>query len=127
MITGLYAGILALIYIALSLNVVRCRRKHRVSLGDKDIPEMLAAIRIHGNFIEYVPFALILMFLTETPHNNLLLVNIAGVMLIVARLLHIYAIGKRAAGPRIAGMMLTFAVLGVLGVFLILRSSGAIL
>ena len=62
MIISLYAGILALIYIGLSGYVIQGRFKNKVSLGDNNNADMQKRIRVHGNFAEYVPLALFLIF-----------------------------------------------------------------
>ena len=50
-ITGLYAGLLAILLVVLSFNVIRFRLKHRVGTGHGDVSELDKAIRIHGNFV----------------------------------------------------------------------------
>ena len=64
-ITALYAGILALIVVALAVNVTVHRVKLRVPLGDGGNPDMLRMIRLHGNAVEYLPLALVLMAVYE--------------------------------------------------------------
>jgi hypothetical protein len=64
-ITAAYAAILALIIVALGINVTVHRVKLRVSLGDGGNPQMLRMIRLHANAIEYIPLALLLMLAYE--------------------------------------------------------------
>ena len=64
-ITAIYASLLAFIYIKLSTNVIKLRRLHKVSLGHKDHKDLEQAIRAQANFIEYVPFGLILLSCLE--------------------------------------------------------------
>ena len=64
-ITALYAGILALIVIALAINVTVHRVKLRVPLGDGGNAEMRRMIRLHGNAAEYIPLAMLLMLIYE--------------------------------------------------------------
>ncbi len=64
-VTGFYAALLAIFYVVLAFAVVRQRMKLRVGLGDGQQPSLIKAIRIHGNFAEYVPFALLLLLLLE--------------------------------------------------------------
>ncbi len=45
------AGLLGLLGVALTLKVGRLRGQKRINLGDGGDPEMLAAIRAHGNFM----------------------------------------------------------------------------
>jgi hypothetical protein len=63
--TALYAGILALIAIALAINVAVHRVKLRVPIGDGGNAEMRRMIRLHGNAAEYIPLAIVLMLIYE--------------------------------------------------------------
>ena len=60
-VTPLYAALLALWFVVLSLHVIRCRREARVSLGDGGNGRLQRAIRAQANFAEYVPLALVLL------------------------------------------------------------------
>ena len=64
-VTPIYAGLLALLFILLSMRVIGTRRAARVALGDGGIPALLRRQRVHGNFAEYAPLALLLMALAE--------------------------------------------------------------
>ncbi len=64
-ITPIYAGLLTLLFVALSVRVIGGRRMAGVGLGDGGNRLLLRKTRAHGNFAEYVPFALILMALAE--------------------------------------------------------------
>ncbi len=59
-LTALYAAILALIILALGINVTVHRIKIQVSLGDGGKPQMRRMIRLPGNANEYLLLALIL-------------------------------------------------------------------
>ncbi len=63
-ITALYAGLLGLMAVVLSILVGRYRAPtadRRVSIGDGGRPEVLVAMRRHANFVEFVqPSPLIL-------------------------------------------------------------------
>ncbi len=88
MITAMYAAILAVMFVGLALAVVRQRFKLRVGLGDGQQPELIKAIRIHGNFAEYVPFLLVLMFIAEQQQAAVGQIHKLGVLSVVGRLLH---------------------------------------
>ena len=87
-ITALYASLLAFIYIKLSTNVIKLRRFHKVSLGHKNHKDLEQAIRAQANFIEYVPFGLILLSCLEINKIHSLIVFILGGLLFVGRFLH---------------------------------------
>lgn len=94
-VTPLYAALLALWFTVLSLHVIRCRREARVSLGDGGNGRLQRAIRAQANFAEYVPIALILLLVIELSRYSIYLVHVIGLALVVARLLHGYALAFR--------------------------------
>ena len=64
-IVPIYAAILALIFVALSVQTLRLRRKLKIAIGDAGNEAMLRAMRVHANFAEYVPSCLLLLMLAE--------------------------------------------------------------
>ena len=114
-ITATYAGLLGLVYIALSMNVIRTRRAAQVSLGSGGDELLQRRMRAHGNFAEYVPLALLLIALVETGGQAAWLIHSLGVALLLGRLLHGYALSSLSRRPaaRVGGMMLTLAVIGI--------------
>ena len=78
---------LTIFYVRLFKNIVNLRRKFKIPLGyDKNI-DLQRAIRAHSNFIEYVPFSLILsMFLYF--HNYLIFCCLSSFFLLLGRILH---------------------------------------
>jgi uncharacterized membrane protein YecN with MAPEG domain len=65
LITPFYAALLALLYVGLAVRVIQLRRSERVALGDGGRQSLQRATRVHANFAEYVPLALILLVLAE--------------------------------------------------------------
>jgi uncharacterized protein len=122
--TILYASILGLMYLYLSAEVTKLRVKHEVYLGHGKHLDLLKAIRIHGNFAEYVPFILFLLFLSELLGGRGWLLYTLGGLLVVGRILHI--IGLRITdGPslyRFFGIMLTWSVLLILSIFCLISA-----
>lgn len=114
-VTPLYAGILVLWFLVLSLRVIQNRRSAKVSLGDGGNTLLQRAIRGQANFAEYVPLALLLLAVLEMSRFSIYVIHALGMALLVARLLHGYALGFRAEFRfgRYWGAMLTFAVLFV--------------
>ena len=86
-ITALYGAILALIVIALAINVTAHRVKLRVPLGDGGNAQMRRMIRLHGNAAEYIPLALVLMAIYELNGGWHLGLHIVGIALVAGRLL----------------------------------------
>ena len=124
-VTLLYAGLLGLVLLALSWNVVRLRRSLRIGLGDGANPELQRAVRVHGNFLEYVPLTLILIALLEVDGLATLWLHLAGATLLVCRLLHALGLGRSAGTSfgRFAGTLGTWIVLALLAATAVLRAS----
>ena len=90
LVTPFIAALLALMYVFLSLWVIRFRFGERISHGDGDNRDLRVAIRIHANFIEYVPIALLLMWFIETALFDRGFSLVLGVILVVARIMHVF-------------------------------------
>jgi uncharacterized protein len=109
-ITALYAAILALLLAALAVNVSMQRNNLGVLLGDGGKPEMLRAIRLHGNSVEYIPIGIVLMALYELNRGMPIALHVTGIALIVSRLIYIAGVAN-ADGPtagRGIGMLFTW-------------------
>lgn len=117
-ITGLYAGLLALLFIALSINVIRFRLKYKVGLGDGNEKVLAKKVRIHGNFAEYIPLALILLAVAEINGASTMLLHSMGALLFVGRFLHAIGISKSTGTSRERqfGTLSVFIVLLVLAI-----------
>ena len=72
-------------------------------------------MRVHGNFVETVPMALILLALMELGGAPLALVYALGMAMVVARMAHAHALMTPPGYGlwRIVGMMLTFTLYAV--------------
>ncbi|MBI0536177.1 hypothetical protein D9599_11385 [Roseomonas sp. KE2513] len=115
-VTLLYAGVLGLGFVALSLRVIRARGRARVSLGTGGDAALERAVRAHGNFAEYVPLALVLMLAAEVSGGASWPLHLAGASLLAGRLLHALALRMDEVDFRLraAGMALTFLALVLL-------------
>ncbi|MGQ4276168.1 MAPEG family protein [Pseudidiomarina sp. E22-M8] len=112
-ISMLYAGLLALLYFTLAVVVIRLRWRDSVGIGTGESKDLEVAVRIHGNFAEYVPFTLLLLVLMELTGASGMLLHAIGGLLFIARVCH--AIGLRmSVGPSWA------RTVGVLGTFIVL-------
>lgn len=117
----LYAAIFGLFYIFLSYRTINLRRKNRRSLGDGGDAALNRAIRVHGNFAEYVPFALVLLFLLESQAYSRVLVHVFASLLLAGRLIHAYGVSqlKEKLIFRMVGMILTFTSIGLTSLVLL--------
>jgi uncharacterized membrane protein YecN with MAPEG domain len=122
-LTACYAAILALIIVALGINVTRHRVKLRVPLGDGGNAQMLRMIRLHANAVEYIPLALVLMLAYEINGGWHALLHAAGIALVVGRLLQTWGMwGSEIAGfGRRTGQSLTWLTIAALAVLNILK------
>ncbi|KLD73855.1 hypothetical protein Y886_35720 [Xanthomonas hyacinthi DSM 19077] len=120
-ITGLYAALLTLLILGLAVRVMLIRRRTRIGLGDGGDRSVACAIRAHGNAVEYVPLALMLLLVLELDQTVPLLLHAFGIALLLARVVH--AIGlSRAAGNspgRAVGAGLALVVIGLMALMLL--------
>jgi uncharacterized membrane protein YecN with MAPEG domain len=112
-ITPLYAGLLALVFVVLSVLVVRQRIALEKAADKSDETALLKSMRVQANFVEYVPLALVLMLCAELQSAPAIAVHAMGVALLVGRVCH--GIGMSATPQisvlRATGFLLTFAML----------------
>jgi uncharacterized membrane protein YecN with MAPEG domain len=115
MVTPLYAGLLALWLLILSMRVIRSRGSEKIFIGDGGNASMSRVIRGHANFTEYVPLALLLMLMLEMSHFSIYVLHGLGIVLLIARLLHGYALSftSQFMFGRVAGASLTLLVIGI--------------
>lgn len=109
----LYAAVLALFYVALSVRTTMLRAKLRIGVGDAGNAKMLRAMRVHANFAEYAPLALLLIYFAEMQGAASGFIHLVAVCLVAGRVLHAYGVSQVAEKLifRQAGMLLTFASL----------------
>jgi hypothetical protein len=87
-VTGLYAGILALILGWLGFQVGAMRGRTGISILHGDNMELAEKIRRHANFTENVPLALILLAILELNGSSAWLLHGLGVVLVASRVAH---------------------------------------
>jgi uncharacterized membrane protein YecN with MAPEG domain len=111
-VTPLYAGLLALFFVVLSVRVVNLRRRG-IIFGDNGDVGVIRIVRAQANFAEYVPLALLMLGLLEMGRFSIYLLHALGLALLIARLLHGFALsfGWKMRFGRVAGAALTFVVL----------------
>ena len=117
-ITALYAGLLAALFLVLSFRTIFHRRAQKVEIGDGGDRELLRRARVHANFAEYVPIALVMMGLAESLAMPVFGLHILGLALLGGRLVHAYGLSQspHILPMRVAGMVLTLGVIATLTV-----------
>ena len=129
-ITATYLAILALLYAALALQVMRLRQSNRADFGDGDSARLRCAIRVHANFIEYVPIIALMVAILEMSGASAIRVHLLMGALLLSRLLHplgMYA--KPNTLPfwigRAGGIAITIGALIASALMILLRAAGA--
>ncbi len=112
-IVPFYAALLAGLYIFLSVRVIRMRVQERIAVGDGGNLRLRRAIRVHANFAEYVPLALILTAFVELQQSAPIIVHGLCLSLLLGRICHAYGVSQENEDHRfrVAGMAMTFATI----------------
>ncbi|MCF5838578.1 MAPEG family protein [Aeromonas veronii] len=123
-ILPVYAALLALFFVLLSIRTIRTRHSRKVALGHGDDPAMLRAMRVHANFAEYVPLALLLIYFVETGSQTPWLIHLLGSALLLGRLCHAFGMSRTPENfrYRVVGMGLTFTVILVSTVHILITA-----
>ena len=119
-----YAAIFAFIYLVLSARVIRARRQAKAAIGTSGDVRLERKIRVHANFAEYVPFALLLVTFIEMQGRPPWLVHLLCLSLVGARVVHVYGVSQEHENFRLrmAGMATTFTLLSVMALLLFARA-----
>ena len=114
-ITLLFTALHALLMMVLVYRVVTYRRGAKIGLGDGGDTRLLRRMRVHANFIEYVPIALLLLALLEVCGLDARAVWALGGTLLLSRLLHAWGLSSTGGVSigRFWGTLLTWLVLVV--------------
>ena len=112
-ITLLVASLHVLFYLFLSMRVILHRKEHRIGVGTGGNEAMTRRVRVHANFAEYVPLALLMLALLELSGIAAAVLWTCGLALLLARVAHAIGLGGSAgySAGRFGGTILTFAVL----------------
>jgi uncharacterized protein len=121
-IVSLYSGIFGLFFIALSVRTLLLRGRFGILIGDRDNPILARASRVHANFAEYVPLALMLIYFLETQTASNLWIHFICIALLIGRISHWYGVSqvKENLRYRVIGMILTFMAIGSTSIRLII-------
>ncbi|MEQ6203560.1 MAPEG family protein [Sulfitobacter sp. HNIBRBA2951] len=112
-VTPLYAGLLTLLYLVLTVRVVRYRRGNQISLGDQGDSQMAKRVRVHGNWAEYAPLVMILLLITELQGAPALVLHLIGAAFLIGRICHAVGVSQtpQIMPLRVVGMVLTISVM----------------
>ena len=123
-ITSLYAAVATILFLVLTYRTIIMRANKKISILHNGDMDLALRMRQHGNFIENVPLALILMGIVEIQGAGNVWLHTIGILLIVARIMH--PIGLKIENPahplRILGGLGTHAAL-LIAVVLIIQKN----
>jgi uncharacterized membrane protein YecN with MAPEG domain len=125
-VTALYAAIIGLLAVTLTVNVIRNRVGLKVEDGDGGKAPMRMAIRAHANFAQHAPLALLLIGYAEATGNSRIIIHILGAALVLARLLSAWGLAT-VEGPsfgRQSGAGLTMLVMLGASLVILVRLAG---
>lgn len=110
MIVSIYAALLSLLYVVLSIRTLLLRRKLKIGIGDGGNEVMIRAMRVHSNFAEYVPIALILALFIELADSYWAITHFVCATLLIGRCVHAFGVSKIQENYsfRVTGMAFTF-------------------
>lgn len=128
MITALYASLLAILIIVLGFRVSKNRLKYKIGIGAGENLALDLAIRCHANAVETIPVAVLMLLLAELQQMSAWGVHIAGIILVLCRILHPIGLTKAQGGANwerrygTIGSWLTIIVLAVSNISLYIAS-----
>ena len=122
-----YAAIFAFIYLALSAQVIRARRQAKAAIGTRGDVRLERKIRVHANFAEYVPFALLLLTFVEMQGGPAWLIHLICLAFLAGRSIHAYGVSQVDENYRLRSTAITFAVIAVTALVLVAHALSAIL
>ena len=125
-ITLLFASLHVLLMLALLVPISRHRHDHKIGVGDGGDPLLARKVRVHGNFIEHAPFALLMLGLLEMCGLPSIWLWGFGSALLLGRLMHAVGFSRRPGYSvgRFTGTALTwlvFLLMALAGLWMALR------
>lgn len=119
MITGLYLGILGLLYFWISIETIMARGKNKVSLGAGANNEIIHLVSAHGNFSSYAPFFLLALYLLEQQEVSASALHVLAAVFLLGRVLHFLTMRNKETTFKFrrSAMMLTFWPLIIVSVW----------
>lgn len=108
-----YAAVLALLFVLLSVNVIKARRQHGVAIGTAGNSGLERPVRVQANFAEYAPFALLLLAMAEIRGAPALVLHLLCACLLLGRVAHAWGVSRPDEDLRfrVAGMGATFTAI----------------
>ena len=100
-VSALYLAVFAVFATVLAVLPGRIRGADGVSIGDGGRPDLLLHMRRHANFVEYVPYFMVMMVALELNGTSDTSLHWLGSLMVLARIAH--AVGLKAETTRHPG------------------------
>ena len=112
-ITLLFTALHILLLLCLLVPISRHRYRLRIGIGDGGDASLQRKIRVHANFIEYAPLALLMLGLLEISGLGATWLWLFGTVLLLGRVMHAVGFSLKAGYSfgRFYGTALTWLVL----------------
>lgn len=116
LISSLYISCSAMLIVWLSLQVIKLRHRHKISIGNGNISELETAIAAQHNTIEYIPIMLLLLIAMEVNQVSVILIHLFGILILLGRSLHAKAMLTNNMALRVRAMQITIWTIILLAV-----------
>jgi len=118
---ALWAGLLVLLLLVLSILVVRQRQRHGVTIGDGGVEGVVRATRSFGNAAEYIPAGLASLAILALVGARPLVIHGVGFLLMLGRAAHAWGLSTSTGLSlgRSAGTLLTWLAFLIAGALLL--------
>ena len=115
-VTSLLALPLTLLLIGLAYRVAALRVRNRIGLGVGSNKTLARAMAAHGNAMENIPAALILMALAEIQSANPIFLSVLGIVFVIARVMNALGVSQHSGRSfgRFYGILLSWLVIIIL-------------
>lgn len=115
-VTSLLALPLTFLLIGLAYRVAALRIRNRIGLGVGSNKTLARAMAAHGNAMENIPVALILMALAEIQSANPIFLSVLGVVFVMARVMNALGVSQHSGRSfgRFYGILLSWLVIIIL-------------
>ena len=110
-----FAAIFGMLHVIFTLRVGNYRRTSKINFGEGGDTELRNRMRGHGNFIENVPIALMLLLLNDLNGLSDMSLMVLGSVLLVSRIVHYLMIVTRS----LPIILRPLSMLGTLGTILV--------
>ncbi|MEP6064307.1 MAG: MAPEG family protein [Paracoccaceae bacterium] len=126
-VTVIFVGLFVLMSVPMAIAVGLRRAQTGIMILHGDDADLLKRIRAHGNFVEYVPLALLALAAAEFAGAAAWFLIGVGCILLIARILHYASLRGSGKGiARVLGAALTSASMLVLALAALGLGSGLI-